>query len=182
MEEVCGDALEEVLEELRALNSIPPEEDWLQRPICELIDHILKRFHEKHRRDLPELIALALRVEEVHRHHEKCPKGLVLKLQNMSASMADHMAKEEQVLFPAIEQSADPAWLMNPICVMREEHEDLGRDLRDLQTITHHFALPEEACITWRALYKGIQELMDDLMEHVSLENNVLFPRVLCTT
>ncbi len=32
-----------------------------------LIDHILARYHEVHRRELPELIRLARRVEAVHR-------------------------------------------------------------------------------------------------------------------
>ncbi len=38
---------------------------------------------------------------------------------------------------------------------------------------------PPEACTTWKAMYNGINELIDDLMEHISLENNVLFPRAL---
>ena len=28
-------------------------------------------------------------------------------------------------------------------------------------------------------MYNGINEMIDDLMEHISLENNVLFPRAL---
>ena len=30
-----------------------------------------------------------------------------------------------------------------------------------------------EACTTWKAMYNGINELIDDLMDHISLENNV---------
>lgn len=30
-----------------------------------------------------------------------------------------------------------------------------------------------------KAMYNGINELIDDLMDHISLENNVLFPRAL---
>jgi regulator of cell morphogenesis and NO signaling len=31
--------------------------------------------------------------------------------------------------------------------------------------------------VPWRALYVGARKLTDDLMEHIHIENNVLFPR-----
>ncbi len=33
------------------------------------------------------------------------------------------------------------------------------------------------ACNTWRALYAGLAQLSDDLVNHIHLENNVLFPQ-----
>ena len=36
---------------------------------------------------------------------------------------------------------------------------------------------PAGACNTWRALYAGIAQLHDDLINHIHLENNVLFPQ-----
>jgi len=40
-----------------------------------LIDHILARYHEVHRQQLPELIRMARRVEAVHRDHPQVPVG-----------------------------------------------------------------------------------------------------------
>lgn len=37
----------------------------------------------------------------------------------------------------------------------------------------------EHACNTWRALYRGLDELRNDLMQHIHLENNVLFANAL---
>ena len=34
---------------------------------------------------------------------------------------------------------------------------------------------PQGACNTWRALYAGIAQLHDDLIDHIHLENNLLF-------
>jgi regulator of cell morphogenesis and NO signaling len=48
--------------------------------------------------------------------------------------------------------------------------------LRELAT---GFSPPPEACATWRALYSGLAKLESELMEHIHLENNVLFPRAL---
>src|SRR3989344_3369539 len=41
-----------------------------------LIDHILARYHEVHRQQLPELIRMARRVEAVHRDNPHVPAGL----------------------------------------------------------------------------------------------------------
>ena len=40
-------------------------------------------------------------------------------------------------------------------------------------------AVSQSRRANWKAMYNGINELIDDLMEHISLENNVLFPRAL---
>jgi iron-sulfur cluster repair protein YtfE (RIC family) len=31
------------------------------------------------------------------------------------------------------------------------------------------------ACNTWQALYRGLEELRQDLMQHIHLENNIWF-------
>jgi regulator of cell morphogenesis and NO signaling len=36
--------------------------------------------------------------------------------------------------------------------------------------------VPEGACRTWTALYAGLGAFLDDLAEHIRLENEVLFP------
>ena len=40
------------------------------------------------------------------------------------------------------------------------------------------FAVPEDGCTTYRALYEGLARFERELYEHVYLENNLLFPRV----
>src|SRR5690606_23507190 len=40
--------------------------DWTRSSPAELIDHILVRYHDRHREQLPELIRLASKVEQVH--------------------------------------------------------------------------------------------------------------------
>ena len=57
---------------------------------------------------------------------------------------------------------------------------DFGPKLLEvIKHTTNNVTPPPEACTTWKAMYNGINELIDDLMDHISLENNVLFPRAL---
>jgi regulator of cell morphogenesis and NO signaling len=60
---------------------------------------------------------------------------------------------------------------------LRHEHDGQGAQLRRLESLTDDFTLPEGACRSWQALYVGTAQLAEDLMEHIHLENNVLFPR-----
>ena len=66
-----------------------------------------------------------------------------------------------------------------PVHVLEADHRDHALNLQRMRTLAHDFVAPEEACGTWRALYLGLAELERDLMQHIHLENNVLFPRAL---
>jgi regulator of cell morphogenesis and NO signaling len=140
-----------------------------------LIDHILARYHDTHRRELPELIQLARKVEKVHAKRSDAPRGLADLLRRMAVELEQHMAKEELILFPAMKRSM--TGLDAPIACMRHEHDGHGEHLGELAALTNQITLPADACRTWQALYAGLAKLSDDLMEHIHLENNVLFPR-----
>lgn len=141
-----------------------------------LIDYILSRYHEVHRRELPELIKLARKVEAVHADHPRAPRGLADILQQMAGEIEVHMKKEELILFPAI-TAGSRAGLTGPIAQMRLDHDDHSAHLRRIDELCDGFAPPEGACRSWQALYAGAAKLVSDVMEHICLENNVLFPR-----
>lgn len=151
-------------------------QDWRNAPPAALIEHILTRFHEVHRQQLPELIRLARKVEQVHAGNPACPAGLAEHLGAMQQELESHMQKEEQVLFPIL-KAGHGALAGSPIAVMRMEHEQHGEALQGLSDLTNGITLPPAACNTWRALYLGLATLREDLMEHIHLENNILFER-----
>ena len=154
-----------------------PQDDWAGAEPPELIEHILTRYHDVHREQLPELIRLAQRVEQVHGGHPGCPAGLTAHLETMAQELGEHMAKEERILFPMLTRGV-AGMAAYPVQIMRAEHDDLGKALEKLDSLTRHYQLPDGACNTWQGLYKGLQTLRNDLMDHIHLENNVLFTRV----
>ena len=155
-----------------------PFERWDRRPLAELIEHVLARYHAKHRADLPPLCAMARKVEAVHAAKASCPRGLAAHLARMADELEQHMQKEEQVLFPLLLAGRGRLAGM-PIQAMEREHEDHARNLARLGELAGGYRPPPEACGTWRALYLGLAELERELMQHIHLENNVLFPRAL---
>ena len=99
----------------------------------------------------------------------------------MSVELERHMQKEEQILFPMIGDGRGALAIM-PIHVMEQDHDEAGEKLARIRTLTNSFLAPDGACPTWRALYLGLAAFEEELMLHIHLENNVLFPRALHTS
>ena len=151
---------------------------WDEEPLDELIEHVLEHFHAPHRLELARLREAACKVESVHAEKADCPHGLAEHLARMADELEDHMQKEEQVLFPMV-RAGRGALAAMPVQVLEQDHRDHALHLQRLRALAHDFVAPAEACNTWRALYLGLEALERDLMQHIHLENNVLFPRAL---
>jgi regulator of cell morphogenesis and NO signaling len=63
--------------------------------------------------------------------------------------------------------------------MMMREHDRAAELLAEISAATADLSPPADACTSFRALYAGLAELRLDLMKHVSLENNVLFPKAI---
>jgi len=178
--EVCEERnldLTSVLAELeRESADAEPAESLVDRASAELIDHIIERYHDPLRAELPELLAMARRVEMRHADKPAVPRGLADHLAEVMAELSQHLDKEERILFPLLKSGGGAA---GPIHVMMNEHDDHGAALRQIRALTSDLQPPPGACATWRALYLRLEELEGALMDHIHLENNILFPRAL---
>ena len=166
--------LAEVENALAALDAsespqVPDESDAL-------VEHIQTHYHDVHRRQLGELIELSRKVEAVHVTHREVPAGLAETLTRVREELEVHMKKEELMIFPAMRRRR-PGSLSERIREMRHDHDDHARFLDQIARLTDDYTPPEGACRSWRSLYAGAAQFRDDLVEHVHLENNVLFPR-----
>mgnify|MGYP006272690665 CR=1 FL=1 len=151
---------------------------WDAQPLPRLVEHIVGTYHQRLRTTLPDLVRMARKVEDRHGDKGTCPKGLAALLEQVQAAVLDHLDKEEQILFPIVVRGMG-ANASAPIHVMEVEHEHHKENLLAIRALTADLTPPAEACTTWRALYLGLQQLEQELMEHIHLENNVLFRRAL---
>jgi len=156
----------------------PAAEVIERRTAPELIAHILDRYHAPLRPELERLQTMAAKVERVHGERASCPIGLADHLTQLRGELEEHLGKEERVLFPALLAGAGAA-AHGPIRAIMLEHDDHGVALRNTRALTTDLSPPADACNTWRALYLGLEELERELMDHIHLENNVLFPMVM---
>ncbi len=174
--EACADKEIDLPALLAEIHSAEQEgdrpEDWLERIPVDLIEYLQVRFHEPFRLEMPLLIQRAERVETENVDHEDCPRGLVAQLEIIEKGVETHLRNEEDFFFPILmgEQVGEL-----PIESWRQEHEEHEVKLQRLRVITRDFQPPEDADDEWRELYESFDRLEANLMEHMHLENNILF-------
>lgn len=191
--EACADAGVRPEELSRLLEEAGAERaeafDYAAGPLSELIRHILDTHHVYTREESARIQALLAKV--CAKHGPNHPEALAARdvFLRLDADLQPHLLKEEQVLFPYILrlEAARTAGGMppfapfgtvnNPVRMMMTEHDTAGDLLRELRAATSDFRLPEDACMTFRALYEALEAFEADLRQHIRLENNVLFPR-----
>ena len=176
------------LEAELAASADEPDSSLADAPLPALARYIVERFHVPLREELPRLGRMAERVLEAHgRAHPEVVPELVQIFRAFRPELEEHMAKEEAVLFPAIEALAEPAAAVGGgapsiaelIAALEGEHDGAGAALTRLRELTGGFTPPAGACNTFRALYDGLAHLETEMHLHVHLENSVLFPRAL---
>jgi regulator of cell morphogenesis and NO signaling len=135
--------------------------------------------------EMPRLQALVDKVHAVHGdRHPELARVQAAYTEAVTA-LDPHMTTEERVVFPAISKmekaQALPAFgsFVEPVAQLRAEHDAVGVLLKELRTLTDGYTPPEDACNSYRAMLKGLEEMELDLHEHIHKENNVLFPRLL---
>lgn len=167
-----------------------PSLDFQNFEVDFLIDYIINVHHTYLYKNLPEI---KLFVEKVtNKHGEK-----YLYLNELSALYVElgddllaHLPKEENILFPygkallaklkANEAIDAPFFgtVQNPIRLMHHEHERAGEILHRIREITNNYTPALDACNSHRVMLLKLSELDADLIQHIHIENNILFPKI----
>lgn len=135
-----------------------------------LIDHIQTRFHEGHRRALPELLAMAAAVEA-----RGIDDGLRDELRAIGSALEQHMFKEEMRLFPMMEQGGNTliGRLIKDLHREHVEHENAMDGFRTRLGALEADRGPDPAL---RQFIQGFDELASELASHIRAEDEELFP------
>lgn len=165
--------------------------DFQKLTLTDLIGHILAKHHVYTKEEMARLQLLIAKVIAAHgmNHPELTHMGELF--QRLCDDLTPHMAKEENVLFPYIEELeasilqnrpgpfAPFGTVKNPIRMMMMEHDTAGDLLREMRALSSDYAVPADGCISYQTLYQALEAFEKDLHQHIHLENNILFPRVI---
>jgi regulator of cell morphogenesis and NO signaling len=194
LDEACRTASADPAEVVRALAALPSvpdaDTDVTQWRLDRLVDHIVSTHHEYVRSSMPTIRRYLARLVEVHgaRHPELARVAAYFDM--VVGDLAQHLLKEEQVLFPYVRELAMTAaggrhvpspfgTVENPIRMMEREHREVADELRTIRELTHGYVAPDDGCATYAACMEELQRFELDLHRHVHLENNVLFPKAI---
>ncbi|HEY3381718.1 MAG TPA: iron-sulfur cluster repair di-iron protein [Vicinamibacterales bacterium] len=156
-----------------------------------LANYIVSNHHAYVRQAIDTIGAHTRKVADVHGGHHPEVKEIAAAFAAIAAEMAQHMLKEERMLFPYIGQLAAAARVRtapspapfgsvaNPIRMMEAEHQSAGDTMATIRRLSGDYTLPADACTTFKVTYQELQAFEADLHRHVHLENNILFPKAL---
>ncbi len=157
------------------------ESRW--KNLSELISHIEQTHHVYTR-------AALAHIEELFNHQELAVASADIRgcFEKLEADLTPHLMKEERILFPYIvELEGNPGQppascfgsVANPIRMMDMEHESVTKLLEQLRELTANYRPPSEDNANISALYTALAELERDLVQHIHLESDVLFPQAI---
>lgn len=169
--------------------NLSEDRDWRNAPMSELIEHIVWKHHAYLQKELPIISEFVTKILRVHgAHHGEVLSVLHRLFHSLKTELEQHLIAEETILFPLLcEYEKHPnaetlAKSKAAIAGLESEHSVAGDILKDMRTITKDYTLPEDACRTYTLAFQKLEAMESDLFEHIHLENNILFPRVMVTT
>ncbi len=156
-----------------------------------LIDYIINTHHSYAKENAVIIYDLAQNVAS--RHSEKHPEliELATALFFFLHDLLNHLKKEEQIVFPNIRQLVKKkscgqgityntcSSIKESAVGMKKEHLAAGSELKLFRKLTNDYLLPADACISYICLFEKMKEFENDLVLHLHLENNILFPKAI---
>jgi regulator of cell morphogenesis and NO signaling len=192
LEAACAERGEEAADLIRELDALLAPADAAPDPaklsLSELADHVEATHHAYLREELPRLDAMTDRVARVHGARDPRLVEVRDAWRAISGTMAEHLEKEERILFPMIRSleggaaSGDaPAFhcgsVSNPVAQMEREHDEMEEGIARLRGLTDGYIAPSWACATYRAMIEALMMFEADTLVHTAKEEGLLFLR-----
>lgn len=165
--------------------------DFKSWPSDLLIDYIEKTHHRYVEEKSAVLVAFLDKLCKVHGHNHPELFEINELFIGCANELAQHMEKEETILFPFIKKMENAirtrqaieqphfGTVENPIAMMKHEHENEGDHFVKIAELTDNYTPPADACNTYKVTFAMLQEFEQDLHKHIHLENNILFPKAI---
>lgn len=159
-----------------------PFEQW---PLDLLMDYALKLHHRTIRREGPKTLE---RLQQLAADDASL-QPVVEEFTTSLNALEQHLLKEENVLFPYLYELFEAyesrtmlqpmhcGTINNPIRVMMMEHDEETERHRRIAQLTDDYTLEGKDSEKMHETMERLKEFRDALMEHIYIENEVLFGR-----
>lgn len=180
--------LKEATREVNTSNTL----DFNGWPIDFLTDYIVNVHHHYLRKALPSIRDHVDRFAAGHRKKFGYLDELLQLISQLQKTFIPHLEQEEEIIFPYIRQISHAynsresyasllvRTLRKPVeDIMEHEHETTGKLIHRMRALTDQYTPPENACISHRVTFQKLREVDNDIVQHLHLENNILFPKAI---
>lgn len=192
---IKGLKVEEVKNALEDIVQLIPASNFLKfnRWNLDFLMNYITYTHHEYLKTVMSILKATIR-EFAKKHREKYE--YLPELENTIEMLADEMLprliQEEQVIFPYIRQ-VEHAYksketyaglmvrtLSKPVEeVMKHNHDVILKYLSRIKEITGNYTPPANACLTHKVNFSLLREMEYDLLQHLHLENDILFPKAI---
>lgn len=153
-----------------------PEELYSMNTV-ELIHHLESTHHENERQLLAAADEKLLRILSVHYNHHKDEISEVFRLfSDLRKELLVHFVQEEEEVFPLMLETPT-ALTLEKVEELEDDHTAAGDVIKAIESASHDFTAPDDACPTYRAAYAILKQLVEDVFLHIYKENSILFPQ-----
>jgi regulator of cell morphogenesis and NO signaling len=185
--------INQLQEELKmaSANCLSERENFKDWDLAFLSDYIIQKHHHYIKHNVPIISQLLAKVVDTHAENHPELREIREIFTELSEELISHLQKEEMILFPYLKNLAGAEkynlenpqvcvkTIQNPIKIMETEHEEASILLKLIRNLSQNYALPPEACATYRLVFEKLQAFEKDLFQHIHLENNILFPKAI---
>ena len=165
-----------------------PDPDWSAVPLRNLIKHIVDTHHAYLQKELPALDNLVGRITPRGSDGSLLP-DLHRLIRHLRRDLELQMRKEETILFPAILEleatvaaGGQPEYsqfgsVANLSRATAHDHDHAARSIEEIRQLTNNYTCPIDGESGAPALCRRLATLAADLLRHIHLEKDILFPR-----
>jgi regulator of cell morphogenesis and NO signaling len=169
----------------------PTSSEFDKWKLDSMIEYIINTHHQYAKANAVTIYDLA---QKVAHHHSKNHPELMQLTTAMFLFLHDLlncMVKEEQILFPNIKHLVKNkshsgksryttfGLIKEWVRLIRKGHQASIKYINLCHELTNDYMLPKDACHSYRCLFEKMKEYEDDLLIHLHLENNILFPKAI---
>jgi len=176
---------------IQSAQSDPNSEYINNLTVGELCNHIVKRHHAYVHENIPILKSNLEKIcQECGEQYQEFFEIKELFI-DFTRDFSLHMQKEEVMLFPFI-QGLEAAKkddsplprspfhsISDPIIMMIAEHQNEGQKFNKVCELYENVRITGNSCTYYEVTLKQLKDFKNDLHMHISLENNILFPKAI---
>lgn len=160
------------------------EDEW--KSMSALVEHVVDTHHQYLADELPALEQLVGKVRSAHSDNHPELVKLEEEFRELAEAMQQHTTEEETDVFPVVEKldrgdeltDVERTLLDEALDDLESDHEATAEHLERIANLSDGYAVPDDACPSYRSMLDRLETLEQDTHMHVHKENNVLFPQV----
>lgn len=153
------------------------EQFELQLP--DLLHFIKLSCHESLHDTLSELREMTDNILKTEKENPDFPVLLPGFMKNFIRDIQVHLALEENTLFPSISRGRSDT---DSIPHLVDDHDNMRLSLLTIRRMTSNYQLPDDLNVNVLHYYRKLREMDRIILNHIQLEDHILFPMVLKTS